>query len=72
MRTMARIQIPKIPSSEITPEHVYLNRRSLMKGAGLALGAAALAACRMPEMEEGAGSGETESAEQPEPTLAEA
>ncbi|MCY3904320.1 MAG: protein-methionine-sulfoxide reductase catalytic subunit MsrP [Caldilineaceae bacterium] len=72
MRTMARIQIPKIPSSEITPEHVYLNRRSLMKGAGLALGAAALAACRMPEMEEVAGSGETESADQPETTLAEA
>ncbi|MCY4090301.1 MAG: protein-methionine-sulfoxide reductase catalytic subunit MsrP [Caldilineaceae bacterium] len=69
---MARIQIPKIPSSEITPEHVYLNRRSLMKGAGLALGAAALAACRMPEMEEVAGSGETESADQPETTLAEA
>jgi len=69
---MARIQIPKIPSSEITPEHVYLNRRSLMKGAGLALGAAALAACRMPEMEEVASGGETESAEQPETTLAEA
>ena len=69
---MARIQIPKIPSSEITPEHVYLNRRSLMKGAGLALGAAALAACRMPEMEEVASGGETESAEQPEATLAEA
>ena len=69
---MARIQIPKIPSSEITPEHVYLNRRSLMKGAGLALGAAALAACRMPEMEEVASGGETESAEQPDATLAEA
>ena len=69
---MAHIQIPKIPSSEITPEHVYLNRRSLMKGAGLALGAAALAACRMPEMEEVASGGETESAEQPEATLAEA
>ena len=69
---MARIQIPKIPSSEITPEHVYLNRRSLMKGAGLALGAAALAACRMPEMEEVASGGETESAEQPDATVAEA
>ena len=69
---MARIQIPKIPSSEITPEHVYLNRRSLMKGAGLALGAAALAACRMPEMEEVASGGETESAERPDATLAEA
>jgi len=62
----------EVTPSEITPEHVYLNRRSLMKGAGLALGAAALAACRMPEMEEVAGSGETESADQPETTLAEA
>lgn len=36
----------KIPSSEITPEHVYLNRRQFMKGAGaLTLGAMALAAC---------------------------
>jgi sulfoxide reductase catalytic subunit YedY len=36
----------KIPSSEITPEHVYLNRRQFMKGAGaLTLGALALAAC---------------------------
>ncbi len=35
-----------IKSSEITPEHVYLNRRQFMRGAGaLALGAAALAAC---------------------------
>lgn len=36
---------PKIPSSEITPEPVFLNRRKFMKGAGLALTAAALAAC---------------------------
>jgi sulfoxide reductase catalytic subunit YedY len=36
----------KIPSSEITPEHVYLNRRQFMKGAGaLTLGALALSAC---------------------------
>jgi len=36
----------KIRSSEITPEHVYLNRRQFMKGAGAAaLGAAVLAAC---------------------------
>jgi sulfoxide reductase catalytic subunit YedY len=35
-----------IKSSEITPEHIYLNRRQFMKGAGaLALGVAALAAC---------------------------
>jgi sulfoxide reductase catalytic subunit YedY len=36
----------KIASSEITPEHVYLNRRQFMKGAGtLTLSALALAAC---------------------------
>ena len=29
---MAKIDIPKIPSSEITPEHVYLNRRQFMRG----------------------------------------
>jgi sulfoxide reductase catalytic subunit YedY len=40
------IKIPKIPSSEITPESIYLNRRAFMKGAGsLAVGALALAAC---------------------------
>ena len=72
MRKMARIQIPKIPSSEITPEHVYLNRRSFMKGAGVALSAAALAACRMPEKEEVASDGETESAAQPETAQADA
>ncbi len=37
---------PKIPSSEITPEQVYLNRRTFMQGAGvLAASALALAAC---------------------------
>ena len=36
----------KIRSSEITPEHVYMNRRKFMVGAGsLATGALALAAC---------------------------
>ncbi len=36
----------KIHSSEITPEHVYLTRRQLMKGIGaLALGSLALTAC---------------------------
>lgn len=34
-----------IPSSEITPEDVYLNRRKFMKAAGLAGAAALLAAC---------------------------
>lgn len=39
----------KIPRSEITPEHIYLNRRRFMIGAGSAVGALALAACAMPE-----------------------
>jgi sulfoxide reductase catalytic subunit YedY len=46
------IKIPKIPSSEITPEHVYLSRREasfsrrdFVKGLGLAAGSMALAAC---------------------------
>ncbi len=36
----------KIASSDITPEHIYLNRRQFMKGVGAAaVGALALAAC---------------------------
>jgi len=35
----------KISPSEITPEHVFLNRRQFMQGAGIAAGALALAAC---------------------------
>ena len=62
---MARIQIPKIPWYEITPEEVFLNRRNFMKGAGLTLGTAALAACRMPETEEVASDGDAAGA-QPE------
>jgi sulfoxide reductase catalytic subunit YedY len=34
-----------IRSSEITPEHIYLNRRQFLKLGGLAAGALALAAC---------------------------
>jgi sulfoxide reductase catalytic subunit YedY len=34
-----------IPSSEITPEHVYMNRRKFMQAAGLSTAAAILAAC---------------------------
>ncbi len=37
-----------IPSSEITPESVYLNRRQFIKGTALAAGALALAACAAP------------------------
>jgi sulfoxide reductase catalytic subunit YedY len=40
----------RIKPSEITPEHVYLNRRQFLKGAGLvAASAALLSACRQPE-----------------------
>jgi len=45
---MTKIDIPKIPSSEITPEHVYINRRQFMRGVGLTAGALALAACATP------------------------
>ena len=42
---MKTSKIPSIPSSEITPEGVYLNRRQFMKLAGGAGAAALLAAC---------------------------
>lgn len=35
----------KIKPSEITPEHIYLSRRSLMKGGAIAAGALLLASC---------------------------
>jgi sulfoxide reductase catalytic subunit YedY len=35
----------EIPSSEITPEHLYLSRRKFIAGLGAAAGAALLAAC---------------------------
>ncbi len=37
--------IPKIPSSEITPKHVYLSRRDFIKAAGVLAGSVALASC---------------------------
>jgi sulfoxide reductase catalytic subunit YedY len=39
------MKLQPIPSSEITPEHVYLSRRKFMREAALAVGALALAAC---------------------------
>ncbi len=60
-------KIPTIPSSEITPEQVYLSRRKFMLGVGgLALSAAVLAACgdAMPA----ADSGTATPAGTPEPT----
>jgi len=50
----------KIPSSEITPEHVYLNRREFLKSMGLlTAGAVALAACAPEPASEGGSSGTT-------------
>jgi methionine sulfoxide reductase catalytic subunit len=43
-----------IKSSEITSEHVYLNRRSFMKSAGILAASALLAACAGPQLEESA------------------
>jgi methionine sulfoxide reductase catalytic subunit len=43
------MKLQPIPSSEITPEHVYLSRRQFMRGAAaLAASALALAACASP------------------------
>ena len=49
---MTRADIPKIPSSEITPEHVYINRRQFMRGVGLAAGALAVAYRHKPKEKE--------------------
>ena len=47
MVVMRRIPVPSVPvlPSEITPEHIYLNRRAFMKLAAVAGGSLALAAC---------------------------
>jgi len=42
---MRKIDVPKIPSSEITPEQVYLNRRQFIKLAAVGAAGALLAAC---------------------------
>ncbi|HWQ16037.1 MAG TPA: protein-methionine-sulfoxide reductase catalytic subunit MsrP [Roseiflexaceae bacterium] len=55
----------RIPSSEITPEHIYRSRRQFMRGIGaLALGAATLGACGAPG---GAGQGAPAPAPAPGP-----
>lgn len=46
----------EIPSSEITPEHLYLSRRAFMTGAAAVTGAIALAACAPKTDLSGAGS----------------
>lgn len=38
----------EIPSSEITPKHIYLSRRKFMKGAAALAGSSLLAACASP------------------------
>jgi sulfoxide reductase catalytic subunit YedY len=42
---MPKQSFPKIPSSEITPEQVYLTRRDFIRMAGVAAGSIALTAC---------------------------
>ena len=50
-------KIGPIPSSEITPEHIYHSRRQFMRGIGaLAVGAMALAACGQEAADDGAAS----------------
>ena len=70
------MKFPLIPSSEITPEWVYLNRRQFMKGAALAAGALAgtfaLGACTSPQPAAGTGrdGGSTQSSPESSPTAA--
>ena len=42
----------KVSRDEITPEHIYLNRRKFMVGVGSAAGALALAACAAPGVQQ--------------------
>ena len=43
--TLSKSKLPTIPTSEITPKHLYLSRRGFIKMAGFAAGSVALAAC---------------------------
>jgi methionine sulfoxide reductase catalytic subunit len=52
----------KIPSSEITPEHVFLSRRIFMRGVGAVLIGGALAACTGPGQSDTASIGAGQSA----------
>ncbi len=54
---------PSIPSWQITPEEVYVNRRRFMRSAALVAGAALLAACASPA--ENTSGGEKPVTEQP-------
>lgn len=59
-----------IPSSEITPEHIYLSRRTFMAGAAATVAGAALVACRPPNPNapQAATTGAAEPAEMPAQT----
>ncbi len=50
----------KLSRSDVTPEHVYLNRRKFMIGVGSAAGALALAACAAPNALPGDGASPAE------------
>ncbi len=65
---MAKVDIPGIPSSEITPEHVYINRRQFMLGLGGLAAAAALAACAAPAAPNPTGAPSAGSVAPPAPT----
>ena len=52
--------VPSIPASEITPKHLYLNRRRFMQATGTLVGGTLIAACNMPEEEEVAAPAELE------------
>src|SRR5262245_22996593 len=52
--SMRRQNFPQIPSSEITPKHVYLTRRDFIKAAGVIAGSVSLVACGA---DQGAGGG---------------
>ncbi len=61
--------VPSIPASEITPKHLYLNRRRFMQATGTLVGGVLVGACTMPEAEEEATdvSAAAPAAAQPEP-----
>jgi len=45
-------EVPSIPASEITPKHLYLNRRRFMQATGTLVGGVLVGACNMPEAPE--------------------
>ncbi len=62
------MKLPVIPSSEITPEWVFLNRRQFMKGAAMAAGALALSGCAPPQPAATSAAAATRNSNTPLPT----